>query len=157
MTEIEIPVSSAAIEEYAREPVATGSYRSPSFEHALVRDAMTHGIVSVRRDTEVREIARLMTNKHIHSVIVWEGGRRGCGIVSDFDLVLAARDDLTLTAGSLACGVSGIREDASLAAAADLMREQRTTHLVVLSAATRRPMGMISALDVVGITAWGEA
>lgn len=41
--------------------------------------------------------------------------------------------------------------------AIEVMREQRTSHLIVTDTESGRPTGIISALDIAGIVGWGEA
>ena len=38
----------------------------------------------------------------------------------------------------------------------EVMRQQRTSHLIVTDIESGQPTGMISALDIAGIVAWGE-
>jgi CBS domain-containing protein len=40
--------------------------------------------------------------------------------------------------------------------AIEVMREQRSSHLIVTDAESGDPTGMISALDIAGIVGWGE-
>jgi len=47
-----------------------GSYRSPAFENAQVSEAMHPGVVSCTADTSLRTVARIMAERHIHSVVV---------------------------------------------------------------------------------------
>ena len=51
-----------------------------------VGDAMTEGIVTVRRDAPVSEVARRLREHGIHRVWVEDDGRI-CGVVSTFDLL----------------------------------------------------------------------
>jgi CBS-domain-containing membrane protein len=59
---------------------------SPSDE---VRDFMTEDPVTVRPDTPVAELARMMVDAHIHRVIVVDGEGRPVGIVSSTDILAA--------------------------------------------------------------------
>ena len=63
---------------------------------------MHPGVVSCARDTSLRTVARIMAERHIHSVVVVDLGGEGAnwGVVSDVDLLGAAEGDLdALTAG----------------------------------------------------------
>jgi CBS domain-containing protein len=51
---------------------------------------------------------------------------------------------------------TGIPNEATLIRAIEVMREQRTSHLIVTDAESGHPSGMISALDIAGIAGWGE-
>jgi CBS domain-containing protein len=51
---------------------------------------------------------------------------------------------------------TGIPNEATLIGAIEVMREQRTSHLIVTDAESGHPTGMISALDIAGIVGRGE-
>ena len=51
---------------------------------------------------------------------------------------------------------TGIPNQAPLIRAIEVMREQRTSHLIVTDIDSGEPTGMISALDIAGIVGWGE-
>jgi CBS domain-containing protein len=79
------------------------------------------------------------------------------GVVSDVDIALAALGRPQATAEDLAVPATGIPDDAPLMLAIEVMREQRTSHLIVTDTESGRPTGIISALDIAGIVGWGEA
>ena len=137
----------------------------PSFEHATVADAMRVGIISCQADTSLRAIAELMASYHVHAVVVEgadaESGAapgQGWGIVSDVELArAAARGELEATAGELAgSGAMSIGPAEPLTRAAELMSEHRVSHLIVSTAPTARPVGIISTLDLAVALAWGR-
>jgi CBS domain-containing protein len=134
-----------------------GSYRIPSVEHARVRDAMNKAIVTCTRDAGLREMGRLMAGHHIHSLVMSLGDPARWGVVSDVDIALAALGRPQATAEDLAVPATGIPDDAPLMLAIEVMREQRTSHLIVTDTESGRPTGIISALDIAGIVGWGEA
>jgi CBS domain-containing protein len=134
----------------------TGSYRTPSVEHARVSDAMTRGIVTCSGDSELREMGRLLAGRHIHSLVVLLGDPGRWGIVSDVDIAQAAIRRANATASDLAVPATGISDDATLIRAIEVMREQGSSHLIVTDAESGEPTGMISALDIAGIVGWGE-
>ena len=136
----------------------------PAFEHATVADAMRTGIISCQADTGLRAIAELMASYHVHAVVV-DGGveagaapGQGWGIVSDVELArAAARGELQATAGELAGpGAMFIGPAEPLTRAAELMSEHRVSHLIVSTAPTARPVGIISTLDLAVALAWGR-
>lgn len=135
----------------------TGSYRIPSVEHARVRDAMNKAIVTCSRDAGLREMGRLMASHHIHSLVIRLGDPARWGVVSDVDIVLAALGRPEATAEDLAGPATGIPSEAPLMRAIEVMREQRTSHLIVTDAESGQPTGIISALDIAGIVGWGDA
>jgi CBS domain-containing protein len=138
----------------------------PAFEHATVADAMRAGIISCQPDTSLRAIAELMASYHVHAVVVERGAvepgapaaEQGWGIVSDVELALAAaRGELQATAGELAGSRAAFIGPAEpLKRAAELMVEHRVSHLIVSTAPTARPVGIISTLDLAVALAWGR-
>jgi CBS domain-containing protein len=138
-----------------------GSYITPRLEHALVADAMRHGILSCPGDASLRDAARTMSLHHVHTIVVTDPTDESpVGILSDGAL-LAALLDAGAEDRQLEDVVDGkletIASDERLAAAAELMRDRGTAHLVVRDPHSGRPIGMLSTLDVAGILAWGEA
>jgi len=114
---------------------------------STVRGAMQLGLFECTPDTDLRTLAGIMADKTIHCVVVagpvW-------GIVSDLDLMRGLGPGLgELTAGDVAGTDTVVVEpDDTLEHAAQLMAEHETAHLVVVSPATGRPVGMLSTLDV---------
>jgi CBS domain-containing protein len=136
-----------------------GSYRTPSFESAQVGDAMHPGVVSCAGDTSLRTVARIMAERHIHSVVVGDlgGGGSDWAVITDVDLLGAAEGDLdALTAGGAAgTELPTVGPAETLRRAAQLMAEHGVSHLIVVDAG--RAVGVVSTLDVAGIIAWGRA
>jgi CBS domain-containing protein len=133
-----------------------GRQRAP-FDRARVADAMTTGLITCSPDTPLRSVARKMAEHSIHAVFVFayghEPGQAGelWGIVSDLDLVAGASGDLdALTARqSAVTPLVTIGADAPLEDAAQRMAETGVSHLAVLDAVSRRPVGVVSTLDIV--------
>ena len=77
------------------------------------------------------------------------------GIVSDLDLVAAARAGLTTrTAGeSAVTPIVTVRTDDALERAAELMVENSLSHLCVVDPRTRRPVGVLSTIDLARVIA----
>jgi len=134
----------------------TGSYRIPSVEHARVSDAMNKAIVTCSPDAGLREMGRLMAGHHIHSLVISLGDPARWALVTDVDIAQAAIGRPDATANDLAGPATGIRGDATLIRAIELMRAQSTSHLIVTDSESGEPTGMISALDIAGIVGWGE-
>lgn len=142
-----------------------GSHVAPAFHHATVGDAMRRGVVSCPPEAPGVDVARLMTLRHIHAVVVAgiqheHGGaeRLAWGIVTDADV---------LSAGAAGAGLDGVTAadlartppvttgpQAPLGEAAQAMVEAGVTHLVVVDGG--RPVGVLSTLDVAGVLAWGR-
>lgn len=142
-----------------------GSYLMPSMNHATVGDAMHPGIVSCDPETSVTEVARLMATHHVHCIAVMgashgvDGGDLVWGLISDLDLMRAGmRLGSERSARALANEpVVSIRPTTPLRQAGEKMIERGVSHIIVIDPETRRPIGVLSTLDVIGVLAWGEA
>jgi CBS domain-containing protein len=134
---------------------------APSFGRAAVRDAMSTGVVACSPQTPLRAVARTMSKHRVHAVFIFEWGAESdeqatlWGLVSDLDLVAAANGDLdALTARQASVTpLLTIRSDDPLGDAAQRMAETGVSHLAVIDAATGRPAGVLSTLDVVRFVA----
>lgn len=122
-----------------------------------VRDAMQLGLFHCEPDDEVDAVARTMAEQSIHSVVVagivrrdHAGDRLAWGIVSDLDMVRAMRPGCEEATAAEMAGteIVTVAPYESLAQAVQLMDEHDTSHLVVVSPDTGRPVGMLSTLDV---------
>lgn len=147
--------STAAVASAATE----GSYLVPRFEHARVGDAMRHGVLGCAPSDSLRSVAQTMALQHIHTVVVVSDEGRMEGILSDRDLLAALLepDGARRAAREVAeRNVETISSAETLMNAAALMRRRGVGHLVVVDAHSGIPSGMLSALDIAGILAWGE-
>jgi CBS domain-containing protein len=146
-------------------PSRQGSYLIPSIEHATVSDAMHPGIFTCDADATMTDVARLMTTHHIHCVAVMGISHEASveklawGIISDLDLLRTAMSsDPDRPAGSLALEPPiTVEPTMPLRQAGALMLSRRSDHLVVIDSEVRRPIGILSTLDIAGMLAWGEA
>jgi CBS domain-containing protein len=135
--------------------IATEHRRSADPDSARIRvsDAMHRGVITCPRGASLDEVARLMSTKRVHCVVVTDDAasdRDLWGIVSDLDLAAAAsvRALGDQTAGATAATpLLTIGPDETVQRAAQLMTEHGITHLVVVDDG-RRPVGVISTLDV---------
>ncbi|HTU86350.1 MAG TPA: CBS domain-containing protein [Solirubrobacteraceae bacterium] len=141
-----------------------GSYLMPSLNNATVGDAMHPGILSCDGDASLTEVARLMATHHVHCIAVMapshgvDGGELVWGLIFDFDLVEAGMRGSEQTARELANEpVMGIRPTVPLRQACEKMLEEAVSHMIVIDPETRRPIGVLSTLDIIGTLAWGEA
>ena len=121
-----------------------------------VADAMTTGVISCAPETPLREIAALMAERRVHAIYVFDKDASGdagpWGLVSDLDLVAAARGDLdAATARDAAVTpLVTVRGDDTLDRAAQLLAENGVSHLAVVDPHTELPAGVLSTLDVAG-------
>jgi CBS domain-containing protein len=141
-----------------------GSYLLPQFEHATVADAMHPGILSCDTEATLTEVARMMSTHHVHCIVVTgtgEGDGDGSevwGVISDFDLLSAGmRPDVPDIASAIAQqSVIRVITTAALRDVAELMLAEGSGHVVAVDPQTRRPVGILSTLDIAGVLAWGE-
>ena len=120
---------------------------------------MHWGLVSCRADASLEDVARLMSTQRVHCVVVVDGGPGGAGlwgVVSDLDLIAAAsvRPLVEQDAGGSAMRPAVTIDPAkSLEEAARLMTRAGVAHLVVVDPVERRPVGVVSTLDLAGALA----
>lgn len=132
-------------------------------ERACVAEAMGGGVISVAPSARLRAVAELMARHRIHAVYVFDSGTGDdgagdlWGLVSDLDLVVAACADLdSMTARDAAITpLVTILSNDTLARAAQRMAETGVAHLAVIDACTRRPVGVLSTLDIAAFLAGG--
>jgi CBS domain-containing protein len=153
-------------------PPHPGTRRAPYFDaelppavaNATVGDAMRHGVLTCRPDTPMRHIARMMVSNGVHAVLVrgagsgQRGGEEAWSVVSDLDVARAAgrsaRGEDVVAAN--ACGPALTADPSEhLTDAARRMADRHASHLLVLEPETGEPVGVISALDVAAVWAWG--
>ena len=137
--------------------------RSARRNPTSVEAVMHRGVLSCRPETPIGEVARMMVANRVHAIVV-DGIRRDrggmehlvWGVVSDLDLVgrLDATDARRATAGDMSVtpAVVVAPED-ELSLAARLMHDYDVHHLLVVDTVSRRPVGVVSALDVAGMIA----
>src|SRR5205085_3432185 len=100
-----------------------------------------------------------MAAHHIHCVAVPEldvDGDSRWGIVSDLDVIGAAAAGVAedIVAGQIAGTAALTTSDRErLDRAVQLMCEHQAAHLVVISASSGRPVGILSTLDVAAVLA----
>jgi CBS domain-containing protein len=120
----------------------------------LIRDVMTESVVTASSSAAVREVAELMRERHVGSVVLVDGGGNPEGIVTDRDLavsVLADGRDPGDRAGDHASApvVTGT-VDMDVSAAAELMVAHAIRRLPVLDGA--RLTGIVTLDDLVART-----
>jgi CBS domain-containing protein len=132
-----------------------------SLDTARVGDVMHHGVVTCAPDTPIWLVARRMAEHRVHCIAIAGVGETGphgrhysWGLVDAKELVRASRRNaLTEPAASIAAtSPAAVDKDESLAAAAALMIDDGTSHVVVIDR-SGLPVGMVSTLDVVSVLA----
>jgi CBS domain-containing protein len=123
----------------------------------LVRDYMHPGVITCRADATLGQVAVMLTQHHVHALVVADRDGRPLGIISDFDLLagewLSADPESleamrTMTAGELmSTPVDTVEAGTPFSEAARRMREEEVHRLLVLEAGN--PVGVISISDFV--------
>ena len=135
------------------------------FEHApsdeiCIGEVMHTGVLYCPPEVPLRYAAEMMARHRVHAVVVLGEDEEGglWGVVSDTDVLaaIALREVDDHSAGAMAMTplvTVNFRSD-SVARAAELMRENSVTHLLVV-AAEGHPVGVVSTLDLAGAVAAG--
>lgn len=144
----------------------TGRSDEPAvpFGDASVADAMSHGVLHCAPETSLRTVARMMATYKVHAIYVFDYGNEAdeavqlWGLVSDLDVAAAAGSnvDERTAADSTVTPLVTVTGDQPLSDAAELMALKGMTHLAVLDTASRRPIGVVSTLDVARAVAAGQ-
>jgi CBS domain-containing protein len=111
--------------------------------------AMHRGVIACAPDFSGVTAARIMAAHRIHAVVV-ESGDGSPRIVTDGDVASALHAGrlARTTAGEIARPCPILTREDTLDWAVALMNELRTTHGVVVDPRSRRPIGVLSALDI---------
>ena len=133
---------------------------SPALHRALgglsVADAMHMGLISCPPDAPLRTVARMMATYRVHALLVQAHGEdagddRRWAVVTDADLLRAAeRVDLDEDAARAVAATPSLMvfPTDALARAAELLVAHDVSHVVVVEPHIRRPIGVLSTLDI---------
>ena len=123
----------------------------------LIRDIMHKGLITCLPETPLGQVAVLLTQHHVHALLVANLSGDPLGVISDFDLLAGEwlSTDQTalatmkgLTAGNLMTSpVDTIAADMSLTDAARIMLEKQVHRLMVSD--KNKPLGVVSISDLV--------
>jgi CBS domain-containing protein len=125
----------------------------PELTQLRVEDVMHRGLVTCGPETPLRTVARILAAHRIHAVVVAEQHAHAAhdvwGVLSDLELVAQLARDGAATAGAVAtqppCVVV---PDEKVASATRLMATLGVSHVLVVDPVDRRPIGVVSTLDV---------
>ena len=127
----------------------------------LVRDLMHRGVISCRPDATLGQVAVMLFQHHIHSLVVTDRDDRPVGIITDYDLLAgewlsADLESLavmrSMTAGELmSTPIDTVEASAPVAEAAERMRAEVIRRLVVTERGTL--VGVVSVSDFVAYVA----
>jgi CBS domain-containing protein len=129
-----------------------------------VKDLMHKGLIACPPDTSLGRVATLLTQHHVHALIVAEQNDKPLGIISDFDLLAGewlSVDDESLdtmrrmTARDLMTSpIEAIDAETSVQDAATRMIEKQVHRMLVKE--NDKPVGVISTSDFVASIAAQE-
>lgn len=103
-------------------------------EEETVKDYMKSQVISISKDTKLLEIAKIMTEKNIGSIIVVDS-EKPVGIITERDIVRAIGkgEGLDTKAENIMTkSLITIREDSPITGALALMRQFNIRHLPVI-------------------------
>src|SRR4030042_7218745 len=130
----------------------------------LVRDLMHPGLLSCNTDATLGQVASLLTQYHVHGLIVVDNENHPQGIISDYDLLAGEwlseepqglATMRTLTAGELMSSpIETVDADIPIKIAAHILVEKDIHRLLVTEKGV--PMGVISTSDFVSSIAREE-
>lgn len=127
----------------------------------LVRDIMRKGLITCLPETPLGEVAILLTQHHVHALIVANPTGDPLGVISDFDLLagewLSTDADTLATMKGLNAGnlmtspIDSIEADLPITDAARIMLEKQVHRLMVTD--NKKAIGVISIADLVATIA----
>ena len=130
----------------------------------LVRDLMHPGLLTCRPDAALGQVAVMLTQHHVHALIVADRDGRPLGIISDYDLLAGEwlsvdRESLAtmrkLTASDLMSHpIDTVEASMPLTEAAHILLEKDINRLLVTE--NGKPVGVISVSDFVSSIAKEE-
>jgi len=122
----------------------------------LVKDIMNNPVITAAREATVNEIARLMSDMRIGSIIITDSGKadgKPLGIVTDWDIVskAAVRDEKPskIHASDIMQSLITIDSESSITEAARLLRKHNVKRLGVVYKGN--VIGVVSSSDVIAV------
>ncbi len=124
-------------------------------EEKKVRDIMTRGIVTVRYDGTMPQIAGIMSEENISCIVIVNQNDETAGIVTSLDIVKAfgkkTEDEIEKTTAEdiMTPIVYNVNPEMTLKEVSNIMVIKDIHRVVVLSPEGRKPVGLLSATDIV--------
>ena len=117
----------------------------------LVRDLMHRGVVTCHLETSIRDIAYMMEENDIRSVVVTDDLGKVSGLISILSIFGAWNKDLDrMTAEDILLRYAAtISPDSPIEAAVELMQQKRIEHLIIVNPETQRAVGILTTFDIV--------
>ena len=124
-------------------------------DELMVRDIMIRGVVTVQCGEILPKIVELMTKKDISCIVIVDQSDEAAGIISSLDLVRAFSEKTTVdiektTAEDIMTPfVVEAYPEMSLKEISNIMIAKSVHRVIVLSPIGRKPVGLLSATDIV--------
>ena len=125
-------------------------------ESMQVKDVMTRGVVTVPFGSNAVEIAKVMADQDVSTVVAIEDGGETFGIISDIDILRQMKDknwEISSVETLMSDSVETVSPNATVHDVADIMVDKRVHRLIVMSeetvGASYRPIGIISSSDII--------
>ncbi|MET1128376.1 MAG: CBS domain-containing protein [Thermoproteota archaeon] len=124
-------------------------------EEVLVSDIMTSQVVTAKPEESIVDAAKKMAENGVGSLVIVDDKGYVLGIITEGDIVrrvvAAGKDPASIRVGEvMTTNPVTIFEDATIAAAAELMKRKNIGHLPVVSSSGRL-VGIVSRTDIVRI------
>jgi len=127
----------------------------------IIRDVMHRGVVTCRVDATAAEVARIMLDNDVSSLVVIDERLNACGIVSKTDLIGYYGKDISLITAEdiMSPKILTVSLDTLVYEAVQLMLEHRVHQLVIVTQADahRRPVAIFTSGDAVALMAGDSA
>lgn len=124
-------------------------------EKRVVRDIMTRGVATVQCEEILPKAAEIMTEDDISCIVVVDQNDEAAGIISSLDMMRAfsekTADEIGKTTAEdiMTPFVVEANPEMSLKEIANIMTAKGIHRTVVLSPVGRKPVGLLSATDIV--------
>ncbi|MBU0663943.1 MAG: CBS domain-containing protein [Proteobacteria bacterium] len=124
-------------------------------EEIMVRDIMIRGVVTVQYGEMLPKIAEIMTEEDISCLVIVDQSDEAAGIISSLDLVRAFSEGTTTdiektTAEDIMTPfVVEAYPEMNLREVSNIMIAKSVHRVIVLSPIGRKPVGLLSATDIV--------
>jgi CBS domain-containing protein len=126
-----------------------------NLEEIVVRDIMTRGVATIQCDENVPKVAEIMTEEDISCIVVVDQADEAAGMISSLDIVRVFSEKniaeiKKMTAEDIMTPfVVEANVEMTLKEIANIMALKNIHRVVVLSPVGRKPVGILSATDIV--------
>ena len=124
-------------------------------EEIKVRDIMTRGVITVQCDEFLSKIASIMAEEEISCIVIVDRSDEAAGVISSLDLVRVFSEktpaDIEKTTAEeiMTPFIVEAYPEMSLKEIANIMTVKGVHRMIVLSPVGRKPVGLLSATDII--------